>query len=180
MRAVVKLLTVVGLTLFVLRQEGALSEQPSGHCGKYPLVGWVERVRITPGNVVIASSLMAGAEGAAIHAENIERFKKDGKNWVRFDLVDYTGEKTTVEKELARVAKVRRQDGTTYPRYVVELGICIGDAYVETQVRLQNRANREHRMFIGRDVLAGNVIVNPAVSFSVEPSCRKLAKGAKK
>ena len=163
------------LALALVPQRGA-SQHPSDRCGDYPLVGWLERVKISQGDVVVVSSLMAGGEGAEIHADQIKQFERNGQAWVKFVLTNYKGDRTAVERELIRVAKIRRSDGTTYRRYVVNLGICIGDAYVETQVRLQDRANREHRMFIGRDVLAGKVIVNPAVSFSMEPVCKDVSK----
>lgn len=153
-----------------------LSQQPEQRFGKYQVVGWLERVKITPGDVVISSSLMAGGEGAEIHAEDIKLFERSGEKWVRFALVDYSGKEITVERKVVRVARIQRSDGSSQERYVVNLGICIGDSYLETQVRLQNRANREHRMFIGRDVLAGRVVVNPAVSFSVEPVCKNVSE----
>ena len=78
-------------------------------------LGWLERVRLQPWDIVLKAKLDTGAKTAAIHATDIERFDKDGKQWVRFKLWlnhrDPGSETITVEKPLARARFASRRRG---------------------------------------------------------------------
>ena len=50
------------------------------------VVGWIEKVRIYPGNFVVHAKLDSGAEYCSLDAANLKEFDRNGKRWVRFDL----------------------------------------------------------------------------------------------
>ena len=57
--------------------------------GEKPVVGWIEKVRIYPGNFLVHAKLDSGAEYSSLDAGNLHGvFDRNGKNWVRFDLTE--------------------------------------------------------------------------------------------
>ena len=52
------------------------------------VVGWIEKVRIYPGNFLVHAKLDSGAEYSSLDAANLQEFERDGKTWVRFDLTE--------------------------------------------------------------------------------------------
>ncbi len=139
-------------------------------------LGWVEKVRISPANLILQGKLDTGADTSSLHAANVERFERDGKTWVRFVVENRQGEKATIEKEVLRTALVKRQKGATQKRDVIRLGTCLGKTYLEIDVSLVDRRKFSYQMLIGRNFLAGNVLVDPAMTFTTDPQCKETTK----
>jgi hypothetical protein len=139
--------------------------------------GWVEKVKILPEDLVVQAKLDTGAENSSLHAGNLNEFKKNGQPWIKFDLTNRYGKTVTIEREVIRIARVKGAKDKIYHRPVVRLGVCLGQEYMEVEVNIRDRTGYEYAMLIGRSYLAGNVIVDPAVMFTVEPNCKvKLLK----
>lgn len=136
-------------------------------------MGWVEKVKIFPEDVLLQAKLDTGAENSSLDAENIEEFEKDGKKWVRFELINRFGKTVVFEKKVVSVAKIKTPRGKAIHRPVVRFGLCLGDQYMEAEVNLQNRDGYDYQMLIGRSFLAGNIIVDPAIMYTAEPNCTK-------
>ncbi|MBX7137258.1 MAG: RimK/LysX family protein [Oligoflexia bacterium] len=140
-------------------------------------VGWQEKVRIYPANIVVHCKIDTGADYSSLNASNIEEIEKSGKQWIRFEITNRYGNKATIERELVRTALIKRHGSKPDKRPVIRLGICIGTKYMEADVNLVNRSNFETQMLIGRSFLAGNVVVDPAMTFTAEPACKGGMKG---
>jgi hypothetical protein len=136
-------------------------------------VGWVERARITPGDIVLEAKLDTGADGCSINALDIQELERDNRTWVKFTIADKKGSKVTMERELAGVAKVKRHGCPSQERYLVKLGICIGDRYAEMEVGLVDRRILKYPLLIGRNFMAGRLIPDPSIEYTVEPACRE-------
>lgn len=144
----------------------------SAHADEKEVVGWLEKVRLFPVNIVVHAKLDSGADYSSLNASHIEEFEKNGKPWVRFDVSNRFGEKATIEREVSRIAMVKKHFGKPQKRPVVRLGICVGTKYMAADVNLVDRANFENQMLIGRSFLAGNVIIDPAMTFTAQPDCK--------
>jgi hypothetical protein len=142
---------------------------------KQPL-GWVEKVQITPEGLEIHAKLDPGSDTSSIHADNIEHFKKNGKKWVKFTVGDRNGRSRVLEKRVIRIAKIKHSSGKTIKRATVELGICLGHTLMEDEVTLADRSHLEYEMLIGRSFLAGNVVIDPSLTFTMEPTCTKTQR----
>ena len=104
------------------------------------VVGWIEKVRIYPGNFLVHAKLDSGAEYSSLDAGNLQEFERDGKNWVRFDLEEKReGKKITIERPLLRWAPIKRHNQEPQRRPVIKLGVCLGNIYKETEVNLIDR-----------------------------------------
>jgi hypothetical protein len=141
-----------------------------------PVAGWLERARISPGEVVMEAKLDSGALTSSLHATNIEKFERDGKGWVAFDVAgDDDGRRVRIERPIVRVAQVKSALGTDESRLTVTLGICIGSVYRVTEVNLADRNNVTKPLLIGRRFLRGRLLVDLKRRYLLEPACTKKA-----
>lgn len=141
-----------------------------------PLVGWVEKVRISPGGIVVHAKLDTGADYSSLNATDVEAFDKNGREMVRFSIRSRYGETVKIEKEVQRVAVIKRHSTKDQKRKVIRLGICLGATYMEADVNLVDRSKFDYQMLIGRNFLAGNAVVDPAITLTSEPSCKEAVK----
>jgi hypothetical protein len=154
----------------------ALALAPAAMAGEKTIMGWIEKVRIYPGNFLVHAKLDSGAEYSSLDAGNLTVFDRDGKPWVRFDLEEKReGKKLTIERPLLRWAPIKRHNQEPQRRPVIKLGLCLGNIYKETEVNLINRKNYQYRMLIGRKFMEGSVIIDPSAKYTVEPQCKGAA-----
>ncbi|MGI6523762.1 MAG: ATP-dependent zinc protease [Bdellovibrionota bacterium] len=137
------------------------------------VVGYIEKVRLHPEKILAHAKLDTGADISALNAEDIVEYKKDGVPWVRFTIRNRFGEQFRLEREIKRTTRIKQHNRPSQKRYVIRLGICLGSAYMEEEVSLVNRSQFTSQMLVGRSFLAGNVIIDPAQTYMVEPTCRK-------
>ncbi len=137
-------------------------------------VGWVEKVRVYPGDITIKAKIDTGAKTSSLHCTCITPIERDGEDWVGFTVENYDGEKIRLERRVHRMATIKRHFGESQQRMVVLLGICLGDTYRETEVNLIDRSGLNYQMLIGRRYLANGFIVNPSLTFSVKPDCGEV------
>jgi hypothetical protein len=137
--------------------------------------GWVEKVAIKPPGMLIHAKLDTGADYSSLSASDIEEFKKDGKDWVRFWIDNRYGEKKQIEAEVRRIALIKRHAAKPHKRVVVRLGLCVGRHFMEADVNLVDRRNFDFQMLVGRNFLAGNLLVDPANTYTLEPGCKEIA-----
>jgi len=154
---------------------GALVLALPAAAGEKKVVGWIEKVRISPGNFIVHAKLDSGAEYSSLDAANLTHFERNGKPWVRFDLTEREGQKITIERPLLRWAPIKRHNQEPQRRPVIKLGVCLGNIYQETEVNLINRKNYQYRMLIGRKFMEGLVIIDPSAKYTVEPQCKGAA-----
>lgn len=136
------------------------------------VVGWIEKVRIYPGNFLVHAKLDSGAEYSSLDAANLTEFERDGKRWVRFELPQGDGRKVTMERPLLRTATIKRHFLGSQTRPVVKIGVCLGHIYKETEVNLVDRTGFNYRMLIGRKFMEGVVIIDPSAQYTIEPECQ--------
>ncbi|MCC7120879.1 MAG: ATP-dependent zinc protease [Gammaproteobacteria bacterium] len=141
-------------------------------------LGWLERVRLQPWDIVLKAKLDTGAKTAAIHATDIERFDKDGRKWVRFKLWlnhrDPGSETILVEKPLARDVTIKlRGTDKNDPRPSVKLEFCLGGNRYQALFTLVNRKKFNYPVLLGRRFLADIATIDPAARYNTDPTCPK-------
>ncbi len=138
--------------------------------------GWVEEGVILPEDTRVKFKLDTGALTSSMHAENIDRFKKDGDDWVRFtvELEDTeSGEQveTRLERKVVRTIKVRGAGGAE-ERPVVLMKVCLGNRIHEEQFSLNDRDKMNYPVLIGRRMLEDVGPVDSSKTFTTEPNCK--------
>ena len=106
---------------------------------KRPVLGWVEKVTLFPGELTLHAKLDTGHAGAAIYARNITRFKKKQESWAKFTIQDRYGKEVTIERKIIRRRSLKVASGATRSEYVVELGLCLGGRYFQDELSLSDR-----------------------------------------
>ena len=126
-----------------------------------PIIGAVEWASVEPTGLVMEARIDTGADTTSIHAEDIQLIERDGKRYVRFNLLDPdSGEKVPVERRLRRRVLIKQSEGLDDRRYVVKLWITLGDNRSQVDVSLSDREIFEYPLLIGRNVLTDTAIVD--------------------
>ena len=136
-------------------------------------VGWVEKVRVYPGDIVLKAKIDSGAKTSSLNCGCTNLIKRDGEKWVSFTITNYKGDEIRLERKLERIAKIKRHFGEAQERFVVKLGVCLGNTYKETEVNLIDRSGLNYQMLIGRSFLQDSHVIDPAVTFSRTPDCKQ-------
>ena len=146
-------------------QDAVLTEDVEGKV----IVGWIEKGRILPAQTAVKVKVDSGALTSSMHAVNIERFKRDGKRWVRYD-VDVkdadTGEQVTMnfERPVFRQITVRGAGGEDY-RPVVKMRMCIGNRIYEEQFSLRDRSDMTYPVLLGRRTIEHIGLIDVSATF---------------
>lgn len=144
---------------------------PAGLAAEKLTVGWIERVTLASEGVVIAAKLDTGADTSSLHATGIRAFARDGADWVAFEVVGQNGVRVGFERQVVRIARVRRASGGVQNRPTILMGVCLGKSYRVTEINLTDRTGFNYEMLLGRSFLADHFAVDSALTYSVEPAC---------
>ena len=112
----------------------------------------------------IKARVDSGAKTSALHAINIAPFKKEGQNWVKFDINPIQNNvKTIIHCEAPLVDKrvVKSSSGFREQRYVIQTPLDIGNSKWLIEMTLTNRDSMGFRMLLGREAMSGRVLVDP-------------------
>jgi hypothetical protein len=140
------------------------------------IVGLIENVIIHPANLAFTAKMDTGARHSSLDVSHIVEFERGGVPWVRFEVVNNKGQKRTIEAEISRNALIKRHKRNSIRRYVIKLGICLGNVYREVEVNLTDRTGFNYRMLIGRSFMQDAFIVAPSLRFTTQPDCKKARK----
>jgi ribosomal protein S6--L-glutamate ligase len=139
----------------------------------------------------IKARVDSGAKTSALHAINIAPFKKEGHNWVKFDINPIQNNvKTIINCEAPLVDKrvVKSSSGFREERYVIQTNLEIGNTNWNIEMTLTNRDSMGFRMLLGREAMSGRVLVDPAQQYllgqpttdnlkEVYKNCEKASSG---
>ena len=139
-------------------------------------LGWIEESILMPEGLRVRSKLDTGADISSINAENITFFKQQGVRWVRFSITNRYGETKLFERPVRRKAEIKQKVGAADLRPVIRLALCIGNIYEHVEFTLVNRSNFSSTALIGRNFLAGKVVVDSSRNYSTKPNCKRTAE----
>lgn len=139
-------------------------------------VGWIEEGLIMPERVSVKMKLDTGARTSSIDASEIERFQKDGKEWVRFtshfeDSDTHRKVTKRFERPVVRRVELRGAGGIDH-RVTVNMRICFGTRYLDEEFTLNNRAKMIYPVLLGRQTLRHLGPIDVGKTFTIEPRCR--------
>lgn len=135
-----------------------------------PVLGHEEKARLFPGNIEIPARIDTGATTNSLNGIDAEVFEKDGQQYVRFNFVDHNGTAHKMTRPLVDKTVVKQASGKQ-TRYVVEMGLCVGDYYKETRFTLADRSRMTFPILVGRNYLDKSLLVSSAEKNTVQPNC---------
>lgn len=125
-----------------------------------PIVGALEWVLVEPAGMKMEARIDTGAETTSIHAENIQLVEKDGKRYVRFDLLDENDQPVQQELRFRRRVLIKQKEGEPERRYVVRMWVTLAGSRSRIDVNLSDREDFEYPLLVGRNFLVDTVIVD--------------------
>ncbi|MFO0688093.1 MAG: RimK/LysX family protein [Myxococcota bacterium] len=139
------------------------------------IAGWVERITLLPSRSIVVAKLDTGAKTSSIHAEEIVRFERGGRDWVRYILVLKASktktERVAIESPLVRKVYIKDHQSQPDARPVVELEFCMDGRRHSAHFSLVDRGAFLYSVLLGRDFLAGSFVVDPEATFLIGSSC---------
>lgn len=136
------------------------------------IAGWLEKARIYPGGLLIHAKLDTGAKTTSLSVQKLQEFEKDGQLWVRFQVVSRKERVRMFERKVTRRVKIKRHGLKPLERYVVTLGVCVGNFFKEVEVNLADRSEFNYPMLIGRTFLVHNTIVDASKTYTLQLDCK--------
>ncbi|WP_436407427.1 ATP-dependent zinc protease family protein [Agromyces litoreus] len=133
------------------------------------IAGWREWVRLPQADVEwIKAKLDTGARSSALHAFELEEFRRDDVDWVRFGIhpwQDVDADATVVELPVHDRRIVKSSTGHAQERLVVLMDLVLLGREVRAEVTLTNRDEMGFRMLVGREALRNGFLVDAGRSF---------------
>ena len=126
------------------------------------MVGELEKVLLSPLELVFNARIDTGATTSSLDARNIQRFERDGRRWVRFETSHpESGETLTFERPVVRRIRVSQAISDDFERRpVIELHFTLGNISHTAEFSLSDRSHLEFPVLIGRNILRDQVIVD--------------------
>lgn len=132
-------------------------------------IGWREWVGLPEFGVRrIKAKIDTGARTSALHAFKLKRFRRDGRDMVRFEVHPVqrkSAPSLIVEAPLVGERTVRSSGGHVETRPVIVTTLELGGRRWAIEVTLTRRDEMGFRMLLGRRALRRRVIIDPAASF---------------
>lgn len=129
------------------------------------VVGWREWVRLPElGDSTFRAKIDTGARSSALHAHGLRTARQGGTDYAFFRL---RGDHHEPEQrfEVIGTRTVRSSNGTEEARPTIRILLSLGPVTLPVAVTLTDRIHMKYRMLVGRESLAGRVLVDPARSY---------------
>lgn len=126
------------------------------------VVGQLEQVWLSAPALALTAKIDTGAATSSLDARNINLFERDGKSWVRFEIINpATGASESLERRLKRTVGISQAgSAATKRRPVVKMGIVIGRSKQTAEFSLSDRSHQGYQALIGRNILKDVMIVD--------------------
>lgn len=139
------------------------------HPGRPATAGWREWVGLPDlGIAHVKAKLDTGARTSALHAFEIEELRRDGADWVRFEVHPWQRSKAdarVVEWPVHDRRLVRSSTGHEQERIVIRTALAMLGTPVTTEITLARRDEMGFRMLVGREALRQGFVVDAAHSY---------------
>jgi ribosomal protein S6--L-glutamate ligase len=112
----------------------------------------------------------SGAKTSALHAFNIQPFKRGTTPWVSFDVHPLQNNRSVFlrcEAPIVDRRMVKNTSGASEKRYVIKVPIRMRDQVWDIELTLTNRDSMGYRMLLGREAMNGRILVDPSASLNL-------------
>ncbi|WP_234030137.1 putative ATP-dependent zinc protease [Erythrobacter mangrovi] len=145
-----------------------------------PVVGWRELVHLPElGLHELPAKIDTGARTSSLHATVLEKFERDGEQYVRF-AVDFERQHVRQVCEAVHVdwRGITSSNGETQRRMIIKTPLRIGSLEFRVEISLADRSDMKFPMLIGRSALRRRFVVDSGHSWLQTPG-RDVEKGYK-
>lgn len=148
---------------------------------KLPTIGWREYVSLPDLKIAaIKAKVDTGARSSSLHAFEMELYRKDGLDYVRFKIHPMQRNDSlvvAVETPVFDVRRVRSSSGESSVRPVIVTVVELLGVAWPIELTLANRDQMGFRMLLGREAIRGRMLVDPGNSyFGGKPKRKKVKR----
>lgn len=134
------------------------------------VIGWEEWINFSDlGLPAVKAKVDTGAKTSALHATQIEPFKKEGVDYVRFmvhPIQKNRDIKIYCEAPLRDHRFVTSSNGRKEKRYVIQAKFIIGEVEFMSDLTLTSRFGMNFRMLLGKEaMIKGKMVIDPSKKF---------------
>ncbi len=133
------------------------------------LIGWREWLALPElGVISVKAKIDTGARSSSLHVEHQEEFIRDGRRWVRFELLPTSRRRKhplICEAPVVDERAVTDSGGSTAMRLFIRTLLAMGGQTWPIEINLTNRRSMMFPMLLGRTAMRGRVRVDPSLSF---------------
>lgn len=142
--------------------EASAALKDAGKIDAKTVLGGIEMVHLDPPGLEFSARIDTGAQTSSLNALDIVEFERDGKPFVKFNLIHpQTGEKIELTRRLRRYARVKELGNReSQRRPVVRMRVILADIDEQINFTLENRSRFKHQVLIGRNLLQDLAIVD--------------------
>lgn len=124
----------------------------------------------------IDAKIDTGAYTSSLHCHHIQSYEKEGKEYVKFNLLDPSHE-TYNDKlfklPIHRTKVVKSSNGETEERYVVKTAVKLFDKLLQAELSLTDRSEMRYPVLIGRKLLNGRFLVDVSRKYLSKKKLKK-------
>jgi len=134
------------------------------------VLGALEDVYFPVNKFYLTARIDTGATTSSLNAHNIVPFERDGKKWVRFEILDKDDKTLLIKRPIIKTIKVKRHGEEAQERYVVKMRLNISSISQFTELSLTDRSQYKFPALIGRNFLQGNAVVDVSKRYTKAPN----------
>ncbi|MAK66365.1 MULTISPECIES: RimK/LysX family protein [unclassified Methylophaga] len=140
------------------------------------VLGHEEIVTLFPGEIQTKARIDTGAATNSMYAVNTRVFEENGEERIRFTFIDHEDNEHILTRPIVDKVTIKQASGKQ-TRYVVEMGLCVGNHYEESRFTLADRSRMTFPILVGRNFLENSLLVSSSEKMVASPECEvKLAK----
>lgn len=133
------------------------------------LIGTLENFDLPElGILGIQVRIDTGAKTSSLHVDNLTRFTKAGKPWVKYDIhpnVHSVDEIIQCESRIKDIRRIKSSNGSIEERYVIKTLVKLASESWSIEITLTNREDMSNLMLFGREGMGKKVIIDPSKTF---------------
>lgn len=132
--------------------------------GNLKIIGRVEKISLPDlSNNTLDAKIDTGAYTSSLHCHSVEVYSVNGRDKVRFYLLDpshpeYEGRQ--YESFVYKIKKIRSSNGIVSERVIIKQKIRFGGKISSIQLSLSNRSDMKYPLLIGRRFITGKFLVD--------------------
>ncbi len=157
---------------------------PASHPDNLPVIGWREWLSLPNLEIArIKAKIDTGARSSALHAFDIDIFKRRGLDFVRFKIHPFqhnSADTITAESELLDMRHVRNSGGHAQLRPVIRTTVALGGRQWPLELTLTNRDVMGFRMLLGRQAVRQRFLIDSGRSYLQSSTRTHRLKGHRK
>lgn len=128
------------------------------------IIGRIEKIDLPNLSLFnLDAKIDTGAYTSSLHCHEIERFVREGQNWVKFYVLDPDHpeyEEKTYESTIHKIKKVKSSNGQIEERVIIKQKTQFQKYKRTIELSLTNRSEMKYPVLIGRKFLTGSFIVD--------------------